>query len=254
MASGDRLRAALGAPPADPPGPVTLPTTSPVQLWQSLEDRLLFRQAQELLGGLTGVTSDRAGSVFAAAARALGLDVVGVARRFTRNLEHGHDDPDGPLVVRLAEMALSAGPVSESPAGPALPWAAAGGSGEGEWTGRPESPLTLDVGAVPPDGPTVLSVGGELDLATAGELRATVRALCRADQDAVPTRGEFLLRLEAVTSLDCSGVAALVGVHADVSARGMTLRVVPPADPGARSMLLLVTAMGWLPAAFVPGC
>jgi len=198
VASGDRLRAALGAPPADPPGPVTLPTTSAVHLWQSLEDRLLFRQAQELLSGLTGVTSDRAGS--------------------------------------------------------ALPWAAAGGSGEGEWTGRPESPLTLDVGAVPPGGPTVLSVGGELDLATAGELRATVRALCRADQDGVPTRGEFLLRLEAVTSLDCSGVDALVGVHADVSARGMTLRVVPPADAGARRMLLLVTAMGWLPAAFVPGC
>lgn len=154
--------------PADPPGPVTLPTTSAVHLWQSLEDRLLFRQAQELLSGLTGVTSDRAGSVFAAAAHALGLDVVGVARRFTRNLEHGHDDPDGPLVVRLVEMALSAGPVSESPAGPALPWAAADGSGEGEWTGRPESPLTLDVGAVPPGGLTVLSVGGELDLATAG--------------------------------------------------------------------------------------
>lgn len=198
MASGDRLRPALEAPPADPPGPVTLPTTSAVHLWQSLEDRLLFRQAQELLSGLTGVASDRAG--------------------------------------------------------PALPWAVAGGSGEGEWTGRPESPLTLDVGAVPPGGPTVLSVGGELDLATAGELRATVRALCRADQDAVPTRGEFLLRLEAVTSLDCSRVDALVGVHADVSARGMTLRVVPPADAGARRMLLLVTAMGWLPAAFVPGC
>lgn len=70
-------------------------------------------------------------------------------------------------------------------------------------------------------GVTVITVGGELDLVTAGELEDFV---CRARRPG----DQVVLDLAGVGFLDCSGLRALLRVHQDVLSDGGASRLAAP--------------------------
>jgi anti-anti-sigma factor len=73
------------------------------------------------------------------------------------------------------------------------------------------------------EGGPVLHVRGEIDLATAGELRARVGEHARSVAAAV------VLDVSAVTFIDSTGLKALVGAQADLGdGRRLTLLGLPP--------------------------
>jgi anti-anti-sigma factor len=70
-------------------------------------------------------------------------------------------------------------------------------------------------------GVTVITIGGELDLVTAGELESFVRWAHRPGDQVV-------LDLTGVGFLDCSGLRALLRVHHEVSRNGGVCRLAAP--------------------------
>jgi anti-sigma B factor antagonist len=81
--------------------------------------------------------------------------------------------------------------------------------------------LSIDRHAV--DGAVRLAIAGEVDIATAGQLR---RAILTALTD-VRTE-ELTVDLDQVTFLDSSGIQALLRGHAIAAERGITCRVTNP--------------------------
>jgi anti-sigma B factor antagonist len=79
------------------------------------------------------------------------------------------------------------------------------------------------------DGPRViLSVGGEVDLATAPQLRAKLL-------DLVDNRvGSIVVDLTPVPFIDSTGLSALLAEHQRAAARGRTMRLVCPEGPVRR--------------------
>ena len=84
------------------------------------------------------------------------------------------------------------------------------------------------------DGVWVVTVCGELDLATAGTLCSRVQAACRDG------RRRLLLDLTRLDFCDSQGLRALIGAAQEVAASAGRLAVVPP-DHGAVSRLFAVT-------------
>lgn len=227
--------------------------TDPVR---SLRDRLTFSHARELLVGLTGCTRERATSSLQLAAVALGIEDADLARRFLYGLEDRGDDDTGTLVVSLASAAQTAAadpygantdsPNTDSAGELSLPWAVEAGPRASAGTGDPHEPAT------PADAHVVVAVQGELDIATAVQLEAAVESTRPAGPDGSEDGGDLLLSLHGVTFVDLAGADGLASVHAAVLARGMSLRVTPPAAAGPRRLLLLATQRAWLAPVFTP--
>jgi anti-sigma B factor antagonist len=78
-------------------------------------------------------------------------------------------------------------------------------------------------------GRAVLSVAGELDLATAPDLRSEATVLLGA-----PDCGGLDLDLAALTFLDSSGIGALLEIRAAAQSRSVDVRVVDVAPGPAR--------------------
>lgn len=76
-------------------------------------------------------------------------------------------------------------------------------------------------------GVTVITVGGELDLVTAGELEDFVRRTRRPGD-------ELVLDLSDVGFLDCSGLRALLRTHHEVSRQGGVSRLAAPQASAGR--------------------
>lgn len=80
---------------------------------------------------------------------------------------------------------------------------------------------------------SVLDVAGEVDLATAPQLRDRLNGLIEEGTDRV------VINLEGVSFMDSTGVSVLVGALNNVRERGGTLAIAAPADP-VRKVLHLV--------------
>jgi anti-sigma B factor antagonist len=92
--------------------------------------------------------------------------------------------------------------------------------------------LTL---AVHPNGQgVILSVGGEVDLATAPQLHAKL-----ADLVEVGEAGSVVVDLTPVGFMDSTGLTALLTAHRRARARGHTIRLVCPAGPVLRVLRLV---------------
>jgi len=91
------------------------------------------------------------------------------------------------------------------------------------------------------DGVRILALGGELDLATAGELCARV--------DAARAGGErrLLIDLGAVEFCDSSGLRALIGASEEVAASAGVLAVIPPRASGPAQVFAVSGAEELLP-------
>ena len=76
----------------------------------------------------------------------------------------------------------------------------------------------------------MVTVGGELDLVTAGELEDFALGACRPGDQVV-------LDLADVSFLDCSGLRALLRVHHQVHRWGGVSRLVAPAPVVGRRVL-----------------
>jgi anti-sigma B factor antagonist len=88
---------------------------------------------------------------------------------------------------------------------------------------RMDGRLECEIGSIAADGPRLVKVHGEVDLATAPDLEATVRKVL----DDAPRGVDLDLR--DLTFIDSSGLRSLVAVSKDASARGvpLALRNVP---------------------------
>jgi anti-anti-sigma factor len=85
------------------------------------------------------------------------------------------------------------------------------------------------------DGRTTLTVRGELDLATAPELEAAVRA--GLDD------GDVVLDLRELEFMDSSGVRVLVTAHAEAAERGRDFAVVRPAPTSPVAKILVIAGL-----------
>jgi anti-sigma B factor antagonist len=85
------------------------------------------------------------------------------------------------------------------------------------------SPLECSLGSVRPGEPVVVTVRGEVDLATANELEAAVTSAFEGAPSTV------VLDLEGLTFIDSSGLRTLVSLSQEAASRGgvLALRKVP---------------------------
>jgi anti-sigma B factor antagonist len=90
-------------------------------------------------------------------------------------------------------------------------------------------------------GCAVVTVAGEVDIATVAQLR---ERLCSLAGSGVPVIAD----LDQVTFIDAAGVGALVGAASQATARGVSLRVVC-ARPRTRRLFRLTKADRYLPLA-----
>jgi anti-sigma B factor antagonist len=124
-------------------------------------------------------------------------------------------------------MAATAAADSSPPEGRPLPTAAA----------HSGSPSALEVIESDLDGVRIVTVCGDLDLATAGTLCSRVQAACRDG------RRRLLLDLTRLDFCDSQGLRALIGTAHEVAVSAGRLAVVPP-DQGAVSRLFALTGAG----------
>ena len=95
--------------------------------------------------------------------------------------------------------------------------------------------MGLDVGVGRHDGTTVVTVAGEIDMATASELR----------QGLVGTQGHVIVDLRAVSFLDSSGIAALVTARKQLLETGGDLRLRKPQGI-VRKVLEVTGLVSWI--------
>jgi anti-sigma B factor antagonist len=95
----------------------------------------------------------------------------------------------------------------------------------------------LEIGVERRDGATVVSVGGEVDMATAPQLCACLRELS----------GPVIVDLSRVNFLDSSGMAVLVGARARADRTGGELRLRTPTEH-VRRILELTGLSEWIEA------
>jgi anti-sigma B factor antagonist len=106
-------------------------------------------------------------------------------------------------------------------------------------TATPPGYVAFDVTEHDLDGVRIITVSGELDLATAGALCARVQAACRDG------RRRLLLDLTGLEFCDSQGLRALIGAAGEVAASAGRLAVVPPAH-GPVARLIAITGTGEL--------
>lgn len=187
------------------------------QLFRSLEDRLVFRQAQGLLAGLTGCGRPRAAQALRATAERLDADVPDVARRFRDGVEHPGDESARELLLQVA-LATCLRP--------------------GRASGRSS--------VVP--GPGRVTVRGGLTLASAPLLLPAFGAAAAARPWSAG--GAFVLDLADLTDLDSAGVHALDTLANRARDGGPAVAVVPPSSPGLARVLDFAVSLRWLLPAF----
>jgi ABC-type transporter Mla MlaB component len=230
---------------AVPPGE---PTIVSERLEQSLDDRLLFSQAQGVLVGLTECSRRRAAQALQSTAVALALDVTDIAKLFLSCLTTADDELAEAVVLRVAMAALTSesGDV-EIAAGHHLP-----GRERVPLTGRAALIRSLKVVPHEVGEPRGVTLAGELDLATAPLLAAETADAGTSWGPRQPKAGgcAFTLDLARLTFVDVSGMRALERVQRQVDACGEALRVVLPQAPGPRRLLSFAVEGGWLSAAF----
>lgn len=95
----------------------------------------------------------------------------------------------------------------------------------------PRTQLLVEELAREPDGGTVLSIRGELDISTADQLR-------RAAGPYLDAGGRLVLDLSGVTFCDSTGLAVLVGFHKRLAASGGGLELSSPV-PRVRHLLAI---------------
>jgi anti-anti-sigma regulatory factor len=120
-------------------------------------------------------------------------------------------------------------------------------------TRGPDEP-PFDAAALVSGALRVVTVQGELDLATRHRMTAAVaRACCPgADLDDRAASNGLLLNLAGLTFLDASGLSELRATHERAAAHGLVLRVATPAACGPRRLLRLAVDEEWLDPVFVP--
>jgi anti-anti-sigma factor len=84
---------------------------------------------------------------------------------------------------------------------------------------------------------TFLSLSGELDLATVGELEEAINGRLRAGENVV-------VDLRSLTFMDSSGVRALVAGHAAAQEAGGSLVIVRPGDDTEVDRVIDVSGIG----------
>jgi len=82
-----------------------------------------------------------------------------------------------------------------------------------------EAGVSLRISVRPGDGPDVVELAGEVDLATAPLLRSTIRRLL------TDGRNHITVDLDGVTFLDSAALSVLINATSDVSQAGGTLHV-----------------------------
>ncbi|WP_372788229.1 STAS domain-containing protein [Paraconexibacter sp.] len=95
------------------------------------------------------------------------------------------------------------------------------------------SPVTITVETLP-DATGVVSVDGEIDLATSADLEARVREHVAADGPRT-----VVIDLAACGFLDSTGVAALLRLHGELAERTIGLVLVAPPGPVLRVLSLM---------------
>lgn len=97
----------------------------------------------------------------------------------------------------------------------------------------------------------VVTVSGEIDLATVAPLHSAALAVAAA-ADLQPDQAfVVLLDLEAVTFLDSRAVRFVADFHAQCLERGWGMELIAPTAPGPSGLLRLAVRGGWLPAGLV---
>jgi anti-anti-sigma regulatory factor len=121
--------------------------------------------------------------------------------------------------------------------------------GVGRRDARPLDAVALVSGAL-----RVVTVEGELDLATCHLMTAAVARVCSPgdDLDDRAASNGLLLNLADLTFLDASGLAELRVTHETAAAHGLVLRVAAPVARGPRRLLHLAVDLQWLDAVFAP--
>jgi anti-sigma B factor antagonist len=105
---------------------------------------------------------------------------------------------------------------------------------------RPRGPVTLAISRQAANGLTVLEVGGELDLLTAGKLGVEI------DREVRAGGGDLLIDLRRTSFVDSAGLHVLLNSHRRLGGQGRALGVVCPPGPVRRVFELakLIDAFG----------
>jgi anti-anti-sigma regulatory factor len=209
-----------------------------VSSW-SVSECAQFRQAQELLAALSGCEPGRAGETLLAAAAPRGLSPAAIGAEFLRCVMR-LDGPSKAFVTTLEKQAAEdgAGPAGGNPCGCS-----------GCRDGLPFGAIAMVSGAL-----RVVTVHGELDLATRPMLAAALAEACcpGADLDDRAASNGLLLNLSDLTFLDASGLEELRAAHHRAAEHGLVLHVAAPAAAAPRRLLRLAVEHRWLDAVFAP--
>lgn len=100
----------------------------------------------------------------------------------------------------------------------------------------PAQPTPFSIAAATEGGRVVLTLRGELDLATAPELERAVSAPLGAGQDLV-------LDLRELEFMDSSGIRVLVTAHAQATERGASFAVVRPGPDSPVDSILSIAGL-----------
>jgi len=219
--------------------------SDPADLFRSVQDRLVFRQAQGLLAGLCGCTERRAAHALLSTAARHGVAGRDTGAWFLAALDPGPlqrprvDGDAEHLVISLMETALSPYPGLQPQ--------------RGSQPADQQDLLRCHLVAMPDERAWWLVVEGELDLASGPLLAAVVTDLGREAPSPCDVHPRLLLDLSAVTFIDVCGVRALNDVHGHLSGLGGVIDVTPPVGRGPRRLLRYAARAGWLAPGFAPG-
>ena len=213
-------------------------------IFQSLEDRLLFRQAQGILAGLTDCGHVAAARSLRTTAAELNLDMAALATKFLGCLAEPSIEPAKTLLLRIAVLALlpDGAARGRAPGGPDVSPADELGAGRGQ--AGPAFAVSIAPSA------SGISVHGVLDAATVPLLHVRTRSLSLARAPMSSNGEAFQLDLRGLTHLDGAGLRALDALATRVCDGGSSLRVVTPLSAGVRRLLDFAVSMRWLPATF----
>jgi anti-sigma B factor antagonist len=103
----------------------------------------------------------------------------------------------------------------------------------------PETPRPFSLTSARTDDQAVLSVSGEIDIATVGEFAAAAREQLAA--------GTLLLDLHGVTFMDSSGLRALIALLRECEQEGWSLMIGRDLHRNVRQLLEMTGMLGALP-------
>ncbi len=98
--------------------------------------------------------------------------------------------------------------------------------------GRPEQPVRLSIVTTVTEGIRVVTLAGEIDYNSSGQLRQALDVTGTA-------RPRTVIDMCRVTFMDSSGINLLIGAHQDTTAAGGWLRLAAPTDAVLRVLQLV---------------